>query len=208
MLSHLSDYTTDLYVLDWHVPGTNGIEVLHQIRQIKKLTQPVLFMTSRNDEQDIIAVFNAGADDYCVKPIRPNEFMARLSALLRRSYPPAKQDLVRTYLNYVFNTIDKTVAFEGETLHLSEKEFALALFLFENQDRAMSRKRLLAEVWNNDSETLSRSLDVHVSWLRRKLQLSVNSKFFHLKAIHGYGYRLVKTMDETVTAAEGASTAT
>jgi DNA-binding response OmpR family regulator len=196
MIRNVQRYTADLYVLDWQVPGATGIEVLHHIRNVQKLTTPVLFLTSRNDEQDVIAVFNAGADDYCVKPVRANEFMARLSALLRRSYPPSKQDLVRTYNGYVFNTIDQTISYDGITQNLSEKEFKLALFLFENPERALSRQRLMMEVWNSDGDTLSRSLDVHISWLRKKLQLSANSKYFHLKSIHGYGYRLVKTGKE------------
>jgi DNA-binding response OmpR family regulator len=202
MIRNIQRYTVDLYVLDWQVPGATGIEVLHHIRNVQKLTTPVLFLTSRNDEQDVIAVFNAGADDYCVKPVRANEFMARLSALLRRSYPPSKQGLVRTYNGYVFNTIDQTISFDGTTQSLSEKEFKLALFLFENQERALSRERLMIEVWSNDGDTLSRSLDVHISWLRKKLQLSASSKYFHLKAIHGIGYRLVKTGKEAAQQTE------
>ena len=82
--------TMDLFVLDWRVPLVSGLEVLKHIREVKGLQEPVLFLTSRSDEQDIIEALNAGADDYCTKPVRPREFLARVHALLRRTYPNKK----------------------------------------------------------------------------------------------------------------------
>ena len=184
--------TMDLFVLDWRVPLVSGLEVLKHIREVKGLQEPVLFLTSRSDEQDIIEALNAGADDYCTKPVRPREFLARVHALLRRTYPNKKNDAdPQTLHGYAFSPSDNTICFEGQKVQLAEKEFKLALFLFENSERAVSRERLIQEVWGNAGDDLSRSLDVHISWLRKKLNLAANSNQLRLKPIYGFGYRLI-----------------
>lgn len=188
--------TIDLFVLDWRVPRMSGLEVLQHIRNVQGLTEPVLFLTSRTDEQDIAEALNAGADDYCTKPIRPQEFLARVSALLRRTYPDRNnQETTRNLLGYLFNKLDNKVQFGNESISLSEKEFKLALFLFENSERAVSRERLMQEVWGGEGDALSRSLDVHISWLRKKLDLAATSQHLRLKPIYGFGYRLMAMND-------------
>lgn len=182
--------TFDLFVLDWHVPGATGVEVLEHIRNIRQLTTPILFLTSRTDEQDLIAVFQRGADDYCTKPLKPREFCVRVEALLRRSYPPIQASSQRTYFDYTFDMNSQAVTFGGQSATLSEKEFKLALLLFDNMDRAIARQRMIDEVWGGTSSALSRTLDVHISWLRKKLDLTSTSKTLYIKSIHGYGYRL------------------
>jgi DNA-binding response OmpR family regulator len=184
--------TIDLFVLDWRVPRLSGIEVLKHIRQVRSLKEPVLFLTSRSDEQDITEALNAGADDYCTKPVRPGEFIARINALLRRTYPDqSKNETTRHLLGYEFNKLDNSVAYAQQHVTLSEKEFNLALCLFENHERAVSRERLMQEIWGANNDALSRTLDVHVSWLRKKLDLSATSPTLRLKPIYGFGYRLM-----------------
>ncbi len=188
--------TIDLFVLDWRVPRMSGLEVLKHIRNVRGLKEPVLFLTSRTDEQDITEALNAGADDYCTKPVRPQEFLARISALLRRTYPDRNdQQTTRNLLGYLFNKLDNSVHFSDENVTLSEKEFKLALFLFENHERAVSRERLMQEVWGGEGDALSRSLDVHISWLRKKLDLAASSQNLRLKPIYGFGYRLMAVND-------------
>ncbi len=85
MVKAIGRDTIDLFVLDWRVPRMSGLEVLKHIREIRNLKEPVIFLTSRSDELDITEALNAGADDYCVKPLRPQEFLARLNAVVRRS---------------------------------------------------------------------------------------------------------------------------
>lgn len=184
--------TIDLFVLDWRVPRGSGLDVLKHIRNVRGLKEPVLFLTSKTDEQDITEALNAGADDYCTKPVRPQEFLARIGALLRRTYPERNdQDPTRKLLGYTFNKLDNRVLFEETEVNLSEKEFKLALFLFENHERAISRERLTQEVWSGEGDALSRSLDVHISWLRKKLDLAATSPKLRLKPIYGFGYRLM-----------------
>ncbi len=192
MVKAIGRDTIDLFVLDWRVPRLSGFEVLKHIRQVKSLQEPVLFLTSRSDELDITDALNAGADDYCVKPVRPKEFLARVAALLRRTYRDRNdEESVRTLLDYKFNKVANTVTFQNKTQTLSEKEFKLALFLFENAERAISRERLTHEVWGNDMQALSRTLDVHIAWIRKKLDLSATSMHLRLRPVHGYGYRLM-----------------
>lgn len=192
MVKAIGRDTIDLFVLDWRVPRISGLEVLKHIRNVRGLKEPVLFLTSRTDEQDIIEALNAGADDYCTKPVRPQEFLARVTALLRRTYPDrSNQETTRTLLNYTFNKLNNGVSYLNSEITLSEKEFKLAVFLFENHERAVSRERLMQEVWGGQGDALSRSLDVHISWLRKKLDLSATSPHLRLKPIYGFGYRLM-----------------
>jgi DNA-binding response OmpR family regulator len=192
MVKAIGRDTFDLFVLDWRVPKMTGIEVLKHIREVKGMTEPVLFLTSRSDEQDITEALNAGADDYCTKPVRPGEFAARVKALLRRVYPDNQNtDTTRKLLDYTFNKSTNLVDFAEHSIALSEKEFKLALFLFENAERAISRERILQEIWGSNNEDISRSLDVHISWLRKKLNLSASSQHLRLKPIYGFGYRLM-----------------
>jgi DNA-binding response OmpR family regulator len=192
MVKAIGRDTIDLFVLDWRVPRMTGIEVLKHIREVRGLKEPVLFLTSRTDEQDITEALNAGADDYCTKPVRHQEFLARIGALLRRTYPDrGNEDTTRILLDYKFNKVDNSVTFASQHIVLSEKEFKLALFLFENHERAVSRERLLQEIWGGAGDALSRSLDVHVSWLRKKLDLAATSQTLRLKPIYGFGYRLM-----------------
>jgi DNA-binding response OmpR family regulator len=200
MIKAIGRDTIDLFVLDWRVPRVSGLEVLKHIRNVRGLKEPILFLTSKTNEQDITEALNAGADDYCTKPVRPQEFLARIGALLRRTYPErSNQETTRICLDYTFNKLTNSVEFEGNQVNLSEKEFRLALFLFENHERAISRNRLMQEVWGGEGDALSRSLDVHVSWLRKKLDLAATSPKLRLKPIYGFGYRLMAVGEDSNT---------
>lgn len=198
--------TIDAFVLDWEVPKMSGLEVLKHIRDVRHMTEPVVFLTSRIDEHNITTALHAGADDYCNKPVRPGEFLARLGAVLRRSYPaiPGGASAARERLGYAFNETDCSVTFEGTTQVLTAKEFKLALFLFDHPERALSRDRLMNEVWGSHSDDLSRSLDVHMSWLRRKLNVGNRGPCYRLKPIYGYGYRLMAAASNEAHEADDA----
>jgi two-component system response regulator RegX3 len=194
--------TFDLFVLDWHVPGPNGMQVLSHLRQNMKLNSPVVFLTSNSAEEQIVQALDAGADDYCAKPLRSVEFMARISALQRRLMP---QTLTvpegELFVGFVFQRIDRRVVIDGEPVNLTEKEFELSLLLFQNLERPISRHRIMQEVWGREEDALSRTLDVHISWIRRKLGIGAQGTRLRLNVVHGYGYRLVKVTE----GAEGAA---
>lgn len=189
--------TFDLFVLDWNVPKMNGLEVLKDMRNNLRLAEPIIFLTSTDDESAIVEALSEGADDYCVKPVRIKEFMARVRALERRS---GKNTLLssesKVIADFTFDPVNQTVKVADKTILLAEKEFNLALFLFNNLDRPVSRNRILMEIWERTDEELSRSLDVHIAWIRKKLDIGANGTSVRLTAIYGYGYRLMQVFKE------------
>jgi DNA-binding response OmpR family regulator len=201
LLRALQRNTYDLLVLDWNVPDISGIKVLRHLREELKNIIPVLFMTSRQFEQEIVFALESGADEYCTKPLREHEFIARINALGRRAQMNRPESSEPTYLNYTFNRLDNSVRWqEGETLcevKLPEKEFKLALLLFENSGRPLSRQRIMSEVWGRNDDACSRTLDVHISQVRTHLHLSATSPHLRLKAIHGFGYQIITSNPTT-----------
>lgn len=196
LVQAIAHETFDVFLLDWEVPGKNGLKVLEYIRNIAGLTTPVVFITSRGHEHDIVAALNLGADDYCIKPVLPQVLTARIAALVRRSYPQHDNNNPGEVLGYTFYPAERAVHFDGNRVLLSDKEFALALFFFTNSERALSRSRLMQEAWGKEGDALSRSLDVYVSSIRKKLHLSASSALLRLRPIYGYGYRLVVLRNE------------
>lgn len=185
--------TFDLFVLDWQVPGPSGMEVLQHLRDVLKLATPIVFLTSHSAEEQIVQALGAGADDYCSKPLRPFEFMARIAALQRRLVPASSIAHEGELLpGYVFDSINRTITIDGHLVSLTEKEYELSRLLFENPERPISRNRLMKDIWGREEDALSRTLDVHISWIRRKLNIGANADKVRLVVVHGYGYRLMK----------------
>jgi DNA-binding response OmpR family regulator len=185
--------TFDLFVLDWQVTGPTGLDVLNHVRKVLKLTVPVVFLTSHSAEEQIVQALTAGADDYCSKPLRAFEFLARLGALQRRLSLTQPIDHDGELLpGYVFDSINRTVTVRGQLVSLTEKEYLLSRLFFLNVERPIARNRLMKDIWGHEESTLSRTLDVHISWIRRKLDIGANSDLVRLVVVHGFGYRLMK----------------
>ena len=195
LLKSLAQETFDFFILDWNVPDVSGIKVLHELRQQARLTAPIIFLTSRQFEQDIVEALESGADDYCAKPVRGKELLARIKVLQRRTYQMPLNENNPVHQGYSFNIHGNTVTWTKSQLpysaRLSDKEFKLAQYLFEQANRSISRKRLMQEIWGREDEALSRTLDVHICRVRSRLDLSSTSGHLQLKAIHGFGYKLI-----------------
>ncbi|NJC05797.1 DNA-binding response OmpR family regulator [Sphingomonas kaistensis] len=182
----------DLLLMDWHLPDGEGVHVLRWARQNLDPCPPVIMVTSRAEDEAVVAALDAGADDYVVKPIVPQVLLARLTALLRRTYKPAATgDRVETHYGVAFDHGQCTVTIAGETLTLTHKEFGLALLLFQNMHRPLSRTYLLEAVWGRNPDLPTRTLDVHISRLRSRL--SLGDAGFKLTSIQSFGYRLEMT---------------
>ncbi|MCM5680472.1 response regulator transcription factor [Schlegelella sp. S2-27] len=204
LLRELRRESFDLLVLDWQLPDVAGIDIVRWVRQNYGHPVPILLLTNRGDERDIVEGLSSGADDYMVKPIRVHELVARVRALIRRSYPQQEQ-LVLGYGGYCFNLASRTVEFEGQPIELKQKEFDLARCLFANQGRLLSRAYLIETVWGRAADIPSRSLDTHVSSLRSKLNLRP-ARGYRLTAVYGQGYRLeaiAELADSLPAAVEG-----
>jgi len=176
----------DVVTLDWNLPDGTGIEILTWLRQSLVSDVPVIFITARQAEADIVSALEKGADDYLVKPVRQFELLARIGALARRAQPETE---VLEYDPYVFDTSNRQVSVDGEAVRLTEKEYDLALFLFRNRGRVLSRQHLLTSVWGTSAELNTRTVDTHASRLRKKLNLSATEKW-KLTSIYQHGYRL------------------
>lgn len=187
-LQDLRRETFDMLIVDWELPDTTGTAVIQWARQHLDATLPILFITHRSEESDIVEGLSCGADDFMSKPLRVHELKARVHALLRRAYPLCTDD-VQQFGPYTFTRSALTVQFEGKDVVLTYREFALAMLLFQNAGRLMSRDHLREAVWGQNSEVLSRSLDTHISRLRQVLQLRPGNSF-SIAAVYGLGYRL------------------
>ena len=187
-LQALRRETYDMLIVDWELPDTNGPAVIRWARENLPVTLPILFITHRSEESDVVEGLQSGADDFMVKPLRIAELKARTQALLRRAYPQCTDD-VQTFGPYTFTRSALTVAFMGKAVALTYREFALAMLLFQNAGRLLSRDHLRESVWGQNAEVLSRSLDTHVSRLRQVLQLRPGNTYA-IAAVYGLGYRL------------------
>ncbi|MBC3833636.1 response regulator transcription factor [Undibacterium amnicola] len=195
MLHQLHRESYDLLVLDWQVPDLSGTEILHWVREKLSKSLPVLFMTSRSGEDDIVAGLAAGADDYMIKPIRRAELIARVNALLRRAYPTQTANELITFGCYEFDVRASRAKLNNEPIELTQKEFDLALVLFQNLGRPLSRAYILEAVWSRDIEIPSRTMDTHISRVRSKLDLRPENGY-RLAPVYSYGYRLEQISKE------------
>ncbi len=202
LLNRLRQDMFDLIVIDWNMPGLSGIEVLGHIRQGPLAKVPVLMVTSRSDEIDIVAGLAAGADDYIAKPLLPAVFLARVDAALRRSHLNRPKATEARFGHYVFDLPTETVAVRGEPVKLTAKELTLALTLFENQSRPLSRSWLLETIWGASPDVETRTLDAHISRIRAKLSLRAENGF-RILPVYSYGYRLEPTGDTGFTDVAG-----
>ncbi|MGZ6870232.1 MAG: response regulator transcription factor [Frankiaceae bacterium] len=191
----------DLVVLDLGLPGMDGLEVCRRLRQ-RFPALPVLMLTARADELDTVVGLDAGADDYLTKPFRLAELLARLRALLRRSGAAAAvpvagvagaggQDGQATVVNHGL-WVDEAAhrAFvDGAELRLTAKEFDLLRVLVRERGRVVTRRQLMREVWETDWWQSTKTVDMHVSWLRRKLGDDPAAPRF-ITTVRGVGFRL------------------
>jgi DNA-binding response OmpR family regulator len=189
IVTALSRDTFDLLFVDWNMPAMDGIDVLRWARGNLSKCPPIIMLTSRMDEKDIVQGLEAGADDYIIKPASAPVIQARVAALLRRAAPPSSTDRFEEFGMYRFDRVTETVFFDGNEVNLTSKEFALAKAFFENQHRALARAYILETIWKVVGDLPTRTLDVHVSRIRTKLKLNPQNGY-RLQTIFGFGYRL------------------
>lgn len=202
LINRLRQDTFDLIIVDWNMPGLSGIEVLQSVRQGPHAGLPVLMITSRSDDADVVAGLSAGADDYIVKPLVPAIFMARVDAALRRANLNRPVRRTARFGRYAFDGATEDVNVDGEVVKLTAKEFALALMLFENLSRPLSRSYLLDSIWGQSADAETRTLDAHVSRIRSKLHLRAENGY-RIAPVYSYGYRLEATGPDDAGSADG-----
>lgn len=179
----------DLVLLDWNLPDTSGDLVLAWLRSHLDWRIPVIFVTVRHSEEDIVKGLMDGADDYMVKPVRQKELLARITAVSRRSHAGADNQSILEFPPYRIDLDAHAVQLGGAPIELTRKEFDLVLFLFRNAGRMLSRGHILESVWGHNAGMNTRTVDTHVSRIRAKLALT-EDKGWRLTSIYHYGYRL------------------
>lgn len=185
----------DLLLMDWILPDGSGDELLGWVRERFGWSVPVIFVTARVAEGDVAAMLRLGADDYVCKPIRYMELAARIEALIRRKALAGTQAAPSERVsagNIVLDPAARSALVDGLPVALTGKEFDLALLLLRNLGALFNRQTLLEKVWAVDAEIDTRTVDTHVSRLRRKLGLEP-ARGWLLTTVYGHGYRLERT---------------
>jgi DNA-binding response OmpR family regulator len=187
-LAYAKRHPVDLVVLDLMMPGLSGLEVCRALRGDKSTEAiPIIMVTARADETDRILGLDIGADDYIAKPFSPNELVARVRALLRRSKRgAARADAPLTFGSIVMDLSRHAVSDNGRDVKLTAKEFLLLQYLLEHRGRVLSRDVLLGDVWGYRYTGGTRTVDVHVRRLREKLPTLVDA----LVTVKQFGYKL------------------
>ena len=170
-----------LILLDVMMPKLDGWSVLRQIRQTSKV--PLIMLTARGEEQDELFGFELGVDEYISKPFSPKILVARVEAILKRTSPKMKD--VKDYGGIEIDKEGRTVKVDGKSIELSLREYELLTYLVENKDIALSRDKILNNVWNYDYYGDSRTIDSHIKKIRHKL----GKKGKYIKTIRGVGYK-------------------
>jgi len=195
LLTNLQSDNYDLIMLDWEVPDLSGYEVLQALRGRLNVRTPVLFLTHRDNETDVVQALEAGADDFLIKPPRERELLARMEALGRRVREPAPAATVLNVPPYRIDLDKRQIHRDNELIELTRREFEVAVVLFQHVGTVVSRGFILDSVWGRGDTTTTRTVDMHVSRVRKLLGLSA-AIGLRLAAVYGYGYRLERTGTE------------
>ena len=171
----------DLILLDVMMPKLDGWSVLRKIRQESNL--PVIMLTARGEEQDELFGFELGVDEYISKPFSPKILVARVEAILKRVYGDTKQ--LKDYDGIVIDQEGRTVKVDGKPIDLSLREYELLKYLLDNENIALSRDKILNNVWNYDYYGDSRTIDSHIKKIRHKL----GKKGKYIETVRGIGYK-------------------
>ena len=181
------DERPDVVLLDWMMPGTSGLELLRRLRRDELTADvPVIMLTAKAEEDNMVQGLNSGADDYLAKPFSPRELIARIQALLRRNTLNATEQPI-TVDQLVYDPVSHHASIAGKTLAMGPTEFRLLGFFLTHQERVYSRDQILDHVWGSNSYVDERTVDVHIKRLRSVLSLADQARF--IQTVRGAGYR-------------------
>jgi DNA-binding response OmpR family regulator len=174
----------DLVLLDVMMGGISGYKTANIIRKEKNLPIPIIFLTAKNEETDILTGFNLGADDYISKPFSIREVVARIKAILKRGAVQKEENRKLGFNDLWIDFQKKTISIAGENINLTRKEFEILALLLKNQGHFISRDEILNRIWNDDVIVTERNVDVNIARLRKK----IGEYGDYIKGKSGYGY--------------------
>lgn len=184
-IERLQNGTFDLVLLDVNLPGKNGMEVCAELRSFNT-TVPVLMLTALGSTDDKVSGFDAGADDYLVKPFEFVELIARVKALLKRSNLDPNSSIVLKVSDLEMDLVKKRVSRAGKNVELTAKEFALLEFMLRNKGRVLSKAEIASKVWDINFDTGTNVIEVYVNFLRKKIDKDYSEKLIQTKVGMGY----------------------
>jgi two-component system response regulator RegX3 len=186
--AQIARQSVDLVIIDWMLPDDDGLAVLVWLRATLGTQLPVMFATTRAEEESLVMALDQGADDYLIKPLRQSETIARIHALLRRGTTMKPSAMVT--LGGIHIDIDQHRATrDGAPVELTDRELELAVYMLRNHGRLLTRQELLENVWHTSAKVITRTVDTHISRLRAKLGLTPENGF-DLSTVYHKGYRL------------------
>lgn len=184
----IKQHPPQLILLDWMMPGISGIDFARKLRRSPETQDiPIIMLTAKTEEDNVIRGLESGADDYLTKPFSPRELIARIKSLLRRSKSENTQDIININ-NLMLDTRSYRVEGNGQTIELGPTEFKLLRFFMENPDRVFSREQVLNNVWGDNVYVEERTVDVHIRRLRKALEKTQHENM--VQTVRGAGYRL------------------
>ncbi|VAW97345.1 Phosphate regulon transcriptional regulatory protein PhoB (SphR) [hydrothermal vent metagenome] len=177
----------DIILLDWMLPGISGIEFAKQLRKNEKTSQiPIIMITARTEEDDMVLALEAGADDYITKPFSTKELVARIKSVLRRSKPDSGGEIIKVE-NLVLDPVSQRVTIDNKSVNLGPLEYRLLHFFMTHTERVFSRSQLLDFIWGENVYIDERTVDVHIRRLRKVISVSACDRF--VQTVRGSGYR-------------------
>ena len=183
-LKIVDKFSPQLILLDIMMPKLDGIETCIKLRSIESLSNVyVIFLTAREEEYSEVAAFDAGADDYITKPIKPRALISRINSFFKRRFNSKDSSLIQEVETLKMDKNSYTTILEGKKIYLPKKEFDLLFFLMKNSSKVYSRDSLLRNVWGSGVHVVARTVDVHI----RKLREKIGENF--IKTIKGVGYK-------------------
>jgi len=189
-LAAVARHNPGLLILDWQLPDCEGIEVLQELRQERGFVGPVMFATARSAEEDVVFGLEQGADDYITKPLRKAELLARVSALCRRSNIAVPTETITIEVGpIVLETGNRRAFVRGRPVKMTSTEFRLAVCMLTHINQLLSREFLLREVWGVDAQLDTRTVDMHMSRIRKLLEIGPEMGFC-IRTVYRHGYRL------------------
>ncbi len=175
----------DLMIFDIMLPKKDGMSLCRELRK-KKINTPILMLTARNAVRDKVSGLNSGADDYLTKPFAFEELLARVKVLLRR--PQTRKDAILKVGDLELNQLNHDVKRAGKTVTLTSKEYGLLEYLMLNSDQVVTRTMISEHVWNEDFHSMTNVIDVHIKYLRNKIDQGFKKKM--IRTMRGSGYIL------------------
>lgn len=184
--SEFTTFSPHLVLLDISLPFFNGYHWCQEIRKLSKV--PIIFLSSTADNMNIVMAMNMGADDFIAKPFDANVLMAKVQAMLRRTYDFSESAPVLSHRGAFLDTGDNSLTYNGEKIELTKNEYRILLCLMENKEKVVSREKLMERLWETDSFVDENTLTVNVGRLRKKLEAAGLENFIQTK--FGVGYIL------------------